>query len=242
MCDRNCEICNASIGNETDRVYYFQNMFLCKKHYLQMYRHGKILNRTIYDPNEYIIHDDYIECICYKKDNTISGTVKLDKNTYDILKNYKIYIRQHNQKKYAAIQIDNKKIMLHRFLMKIHNENFNINRMVDHINGDSLDNRLCNLRICTIQENMCNIRKQNKITGVNQISNGKWVARIMKNYKTTNIGTFNTQEEAIFARIKKEKELYKEFGPLSNLYYILNHPEPIKELQNILNLERNRIG
>ena len=61
-----------------------------------MYRHGKILNRTIYDPNEYIIHDDYIECICYKKDNTISGTVKLDKNTYDILKNYKIYIRQHN--------------------------------------------------------------------------------------------------------------------------------------------------
>lgn len=56
----------------------------------------------------------------------------------------------------------------------------------------------------------------------------------MKDYITTNIGTFNTQEEAIYARLKKEYELYKEYGPLSHFYYILNLPSPIEEIHKVL--------
>src|SRR6187402_2249722 len=56
---------------------------------------------------------------------------------------------------------------------------------VDHINGDTLDNRKSNLRICTAQENIRNRkpvitkRSKSKFLGVDLNRSGsKWVARI----------------------------------------------------------------
>ena len=42
---------------------------------------------------------------------------------------------------------------LHRFILNLTKENTEI---VDHINGDPLDNRKNNLRVCTIQQNTWN--------------------------------------------------------------------------------------
>lgn len=85
---------------------------------------------------------------------------------------------------------------------------------------------------------MQNIKKKNKITGVEKgpNNNGKWVARIMSNYKSIHIGTFNTYEEAVLARLTKEQELCKEFGPNKDLYYLINHPTPIEELKKVLSV------
>lgn len=80
---------------------------------------------------------------------------------------------------------------------------------------------------------MQNIRKGNKIVGVSKSpnKNNRWIARIMSNYKTINLGYFDTYEEAVIARLSKEKDLCGEYGPNKNLYYLLEHPSPIKELK-----------
>jgi hypothetical protein len=43
------------------------------------------------------------------------------------------------------------KIRLHRFIMGLDKGD---ERVVDHLDGDGLDNRRCNLRVCTQRENM----------------------------------------------------------------------------------------
>lgn len=77
---------------------------------------------------------------------------------------------------------------------------------VDHINGDTLDNTKSNLRICTNKENCRNTKlSKNSTSGYKGVScykkdrNKKWIAKIMVDYKTINLGYFWTKEEAAYA-------------------------------------------
>ena len=56
----------------------------------------------------------------------------------------------------------------------------------------------------------------------------------MSNYKTINLGYFDTYEEAVIARLKKEKEICGSFGPNKDLYYLLDYLSPIEELKKVL--------
>ena len=80
---------------------------------------------------------------------------------------------------------------------------------------------------------MINIRKNKKVVGVNQKKDGRYSARLMHNYKGLNLGFYSTYEEAVLARIKKEKELCGEYGPNSDLFYVLNLPSPLDELKKV---------
>ena len=213
----------------------FKGKEYCKKHYMQMYRHGHILNRTIFDKNEWIFNDGYAECVTYDKNFEPNGKVKFDIDDYEKLKDKKIYICNHNGKFYAVISSSQlHKILAHRFVMDVHGEEYSINRVIDHINGDTLDNRKSNLRICSQKNNMTNIKKNGKIVGVNP-RDGKFLAKLMNNYKYYNLGCFDTYEEAVLARITKEKELCGEYGANKDLYYVLDTNSPINELKTILN-------
>ena len=93
------------------------------------------------------------------------------------------------------------------------------NMVVDHINHDRYDNRMCNLRICTISQNRQNMVKQTfgktKYKGVyliNRLKDKPYKASV--NYKKQNyfLGRFSSEEEAALAYDQKAKELYGEYA------------------------------
>jgi hypothetical protein len=79
------------------------------------------------------------------------------------------------------------------------------NMIVDHINGDKLDNRKENLRNCTNAQNACNKRKitlnhSSIYRGVSwhKLSK-KWTAQIQISRKRVHIGRYDTEIEAAMA-------------------------------------------
>ena len=80
---------------------------------------------------------------------------------------------------------------------------------VDHINGDTLDCRRSNMRLCTREQNLWN--QENKESGITKIHDNKWRARVGYRYKVIHVGYFKTREEAVEALQAKKRELYGEF-------------------------------
>jgi len=91
-----------------------------------------------------------------------------------------------------------------------------IPNQIDHINGIRDDNRLCNLREVTHQQNMMNQAKRSSnktYKGIYLSSNKKkWVAEICFNYKRKYLGTFDTPEQASEVYNNAAKEIFKEFA------------------------------
>lgn len=81
-------------------------------------------------------------------------------------------------------------------------------KVVDHINGNTLDNRRCNLRVVTTRENSGNTYKHraNPVAlGTNLRSWGKYEARITIDGKRKYLGMFKTQIEAHRAFLQASK-------------------------------------
>lgn len=102
---------------------------------------------------------------------------------------------------------------LHRWLMI---DGKNCKKAVDHIDGDKLNNRRSNLRLCTQAENAKNTRlglnNTSGAKGVSRNVNGKWRARIWNNRKEIHLGTFETAAEAMAAYDKAAIALHGEFA------------------------------
>ena len=138
--------------------------------------------------------------------------VQLDDEPYDqIVQMGKWSASKDRGKFYFHKRISKKdKITLHRFLMGMPQGKY-----VDHVNGDTLDNRRSNLRICSNAANLRNgsIRTNNKsgITGVRyQADRKKWEAGIKVNYKRISLGRYKTKEEAIEARKQAEARYFND--------------------------------
>jgi len=118
----------------------------------------------------------------------------------------------HYSKFGYAVRKPKEQIYMHRFIMKPEQGLF-----TDHINGDKLDNRKENLRICTTGENMRNRPKQSNNTsgykGVFWHKKAKrWFAKIGFMRKSIHLGLFDTREEAYERYCKAEKEYFGEFA------------------------------
>jgi HNH endonuclease/AP2 domain len=113
----------------------------------------------------------------------------------------KIFVSQG----YAWINRDGKTEKLHRVIMGA-----KTGELVDHINGNGLDNRKSNLRFATKSQNGANSKRKGYSF---HKASGKWRATITKNYKQYTLGYFDTEEEARKAYKKAHAEIFGEFSP-----------------------------
>ena len=142
----------------------------------------------------------------------------IDDADYGILKNYNWQLIPGGIKKdhfYARASFNGKPFFMHRVIMGV-----NSRMMVDHVDGNGLNNRRSNLRFCTASQNMANSRKSprslSKFKGV-LWKKGKnlWVASAVKDYKRYYFGKYEKEEDAALAYDKGAKELFGEFASLN---------------------------
>lgn len=109
---------------------------------------------------------------------------------------------------YAVANIRGRIVKLHQLLIDIPE-----GMVCDHIDGDSLNNRRSNLRVCTHQENNFNskIRKGRRFKGVTMLPSGRYHVRVAGE----SIGTFDTEEEAAGAYNAAASDMFGEFARLN---------------------------
>jgi len=88
-------------------------------------------------------------------------------------------------------------------------------QFVDHINGDSLDNRRTNLRIASTTENNRNVgprrNSSSRFKGVD-FNRGRWRARIRLNYEHIELGMYGNEVEAAYAYDLASLKYHGAFG------------------------------
>ena len=115
---------------------------------------------------------------------------------------------------YVRVRIMGKEYRAHRLIWEMFRGEIPTETLVDHIDGDRLNNRIENLRLATRQQNNANSIGRSKIglpKGVT-VSNSKYRARLTYNGKTLCLGTYATIEEAKAAYDIKARELHGEFA------------------------------
>lgn len=141
-------------------------------------------------------------------------TFLFDADKFDLIKNYKWYLCRKGYKNQYVMDCNG---------TVLHNRLFSVPKgyELDHISMDTLDNRSCNVRIVTHQQNQTNQWLQsNNTSGVPGVSyyspRRKYRARIKINGYDLHLGYFNTFKEASQARNVGVDILFGEYGRKSD--------------------------
>lgn len=108
-------------------------------------------------------------------------------------------------------------ILMHRAILGVPK-----GRHVDHINGDGLDNRRANLRVCTAQQNLWNqrwaARPDKPYKGVRRDGTKRhpgWIAVVTRDRRRIRLGWFKSAEAAARAYDAMAALLFGEFACLN---------------------------
>ncbi len=121
----------------------------------------------------------------------------------------------HSHNGYYHAYIGGKKVRLHRFIMGAQQ-----GQIVDHINGNRLDNRRCNLRFATKSQNAMNtgLRADNK-SGFKGVSWDKkkelWTARIRVGSQYKFLGYFTDPADGGSAYMRAATRYFGDFARTS---------------------------
>lgn len=207
-----CQFC----GELTNRKY--NNLGICNRHRYQINRYGETIQGRYDDNNIFIDYKNNLAKIEleYKRNPVIKKYALIDIEDIEKVKEYFWHLEKFNDDLfYVACSNNGKTLRLHTLIM-----NTPKGYVIDHINHNGLDNRKCNLRICTIQENSMNTRnRKNKyysnIKGItyNKKSN-VWESYIT--YKNINISLLQNKDinKVVFSRYYAEKLLFKDFSSI----------------------------
>jgi hypothetical protein len=154
---------------------------------------------------------------------TWGQTALVDDEDYSLVSQYTWYAKKSRRCYYALTNQRKtlKHISMHRLIM-----NPKPDEEIDHINCIGTDNRRCNLRIVTHQQNHMNIKKQNickkpytsKYKGVSWFKRDScWLSCINMNGKRLYLGSFDIEEDAAHAYDEAAKKYFGEYARL-NLY------------------------
>jgi len=142
-------------------------------------------------------------------------TSLVDDEDFDRLSKHRWFTKVgHGGHLYAVGHAGNNRSMtrMHRFILGEKCKDF----VVDHINGNSLDNRKCNLRICEQAQNLMNQRIRKDTTtgfkGVSKRGENKYRAYITINKKQKNLGLYNCPIEAARAYDAAAKNHFQSFA------------------------------
>lgn len=147
----------------------------------------------------------------------------VDDEDFEYLSKFKWCVSENNcsGKFYAQRRSDKasglKVISMHRLLSKA-----NVGEVVDHINGNSIDNRKSNLRTCSIAENSRNAnRPVNNTSGYKGVywdkSKNKWTAQIKFEKATIPLGRYHDIIEAAKAYNAAAIKYHGEFANLNQI-------------------------
>lgn len=126
----------------------------------------------------------------------------------------------HIDKQYDGLMYlrNPQKMRMHRLIMGVSDPNI----LVDHKDGNGLNNCVSNLRIASRGQNQFNQKRRCDSTsgyrGVSERSNGKWVAYINHNGKRIWTKTFSCKHDAAKAYNQKAVDV---FGAFARLNFVL---------------------
>jgi hypothetical protein len=203
-------IASCKINGKATYLMSSKSAVDCAKAYDKCIVDNDIPHKTLNFPDDYPTYTRYsqIKTLSEYFDET---TVRLligdetlycliDKDDYDKIKNYKWYIVDTS---YIRASINNKSMLLHRFLMDAKK-----NIIIDHIDSDKLNNKRNNLLLSDNSRNGKNKKKMDgctsKYLGVHfWKAKNKWRAQIFHNGKRIYIG-INASEK----RMARKRDLY----------------------------------
>lgn len=114
----------------------------------------------------------------------------------------------------VRIRLDGKSYLRYRLVWLMHHKEWP--SVIDHVDGDSVNDKLENLRNCTQRENRMNSRAASRsgYKGVHW-ANGVWCSRIKLNGKTVRLGYSSDPIECAKMYDKAATEMFGEYAKLN---------------------------
>lgn len=221
-----CEICGVSSTEKRVNFIKEADMYLCRKHREQFMKYGEFKDsnsRSVFDSNEVRSYKNYAEVDTYDSYGNVVETFIIDLDDVEKLKGHKWRTVYKNDKPYMFTgNQDKEKIYFHRLIMN------NPELQVDHINGNSADNRKNNLRLVSIQDNMKNLqKKKDNTSGIRGVSYSSRDCRYKTDFtfegKRMYFKYFDSKAQAVYLRYLLEKEFLKDLRNTSNDEIYFSH-------------------